>query len=210
MFDYHAGEKYKLTLIMVAAAGFIGGVFISVFLMPQPAPQQSQRQRPKWADHPDVTGKPINGTANGQYATDGVNTMPQGMEAYNPADELASMQLIQQWLPLAWDLSAGSAAKSQEQAILYMTDQCASAYRQNIWTTEMASQVEESGLKSQFAASSVTVGSRKEDGSVVILVRGEQVLAVPGKGERARPVNIEYLVKKTADGLRIAGISEGT
>lgn len=211
MFDYHAGEKYKLTLIMVGLAGVMVGAFFSVLLLAdQGGPRQTQKQRPKWADHPDVTGKPRMATANGGYATDGVNTAPRGMEPYNPADETASLSLIEQWLPKAWDLSAGSASQSQEQAIMYMTPECATAYRQNIWTTEMASQVEESGLQSQFSASKVAVGSRKEDGSVVILVQGMQQLHVPGKGVRERPVNIEYLVKKTKDGLKIAGISEGS
>ena len=215
MFDYHAGEKYKLTLIMVGVAGFVMGLFISVIVIGEhTAPVAAQRQKPKWADHPDVTGKPradniAQATGGAPYATDGVNTMPPGMESYNPADEVASLQLIEQWLPKAWDLSAGSANQSQEEAIMYMTADCAAAYRQNIWTNDMANQVQESGLQSNFAATSVSVGSRKQDGSVVILVQGEQVLQVPGKGQRARHVNIEYLVKKTADGLRIAGISEG-
>ena len=49
---------------------------------------------------------------------------------------------------------------------------------------------------------------KAKDGTVVILVRGEQILDVPGKGQQARAVNVEYLVKNTAEGLRIAGISE--
>lgn len=215
MFDYHAGEKYRLTLIMVGFAGVTVGIFFSVLLLGDQTPQQTRRKAPKWASHPDVTGKPNAAhqpirAANGQYATDGVNTMPPGMQPYNPADEVASMQLVEQWLPKAWDLSAGSATQSQQQAIMYMTPECAQAYKQNIWTPEMAKQVEDSGLQSTFASTSVSVGSRKEDGSVVILVRGEQVLEVPGKGSRSRPVNMEYLIKKTSDGLRIAGISEGS
>ncbi len=209
MFDYHAGEKYKLILVMCVVVGFLGGVFVTAILFPAPAPQAAKSKRPKWADHPDVTGKAAPMTADGRYATDGVSTMPPGAQSYNPADEMASMTLIQQWLPKAWDLSAGSATQSQQEAIMYMTPECASAYRQNIWTTEMAQQVEQSGLQSQFEASNITVGSRKEDGSVVILVTGQQVLQVPGKPSQARPVNIEYLVKKTSDGLRISGISEG-
>lgn len=208
MFDYHAGEKYKFTLIMVAVTGFIAGVFITSFLFPPAPPQQATRQRPKWADHPDVTGKARPMTADGRYATDGVNTMPPGAEAYNPADERQSLDLINEWLPVAWDLSAGSASNSQEKFIQLMTPECAHAYRQNIWTQDMAMQVEQSGLRSAFTASHVTVGAHNQDGTVVILVRGEQILDVPGKGQQARAVNVEYLVKNTSEGLRIAGISE--
>ncbi|MEZ4533828.1 MAG: hypothetical protein R3D26_02300 [Cyanobacteriota/Melainabacteria group bacterium] len=89
-----------------------------------------------------------------------------------------------------------------------MTPECAHAYRQNIWTQDMAMQVEQSGLRSAFTASQVSVGAHNQDGTVVILVRGEQILDVPGKGQQARAVNVEYLVKNTSEGLRIAGISE--
>ena len=56
MFDYQAGEKYKLTLIMVGFAGLMAGMFFTMLLMPTPEPQSHQRQAPKWASNPDVTG----------------------------------------------------------------------------------------------------------------------------------------------------------
>ncbi len=57
MFDYQAGEKYKLTLIMVAIAGVMAGMFFTVLLMPTPeAPQARKRQHQPWMDNPDVTG----------------------------------------------------------------------------------------------------------------------------------------------------------
>lgn len=214
MFDYQAGEKYKLTLIITGVVGVIIGVFFTSILMPPPSPQHVARQRPKWADHPDVTGRgSVNDgprAAGGYVPTDGVNTAPPEMQQnYSYTDPMTAMQLIEQWLPVAWDLSAGSAKSSQEKAIRYMTTDCASAYQKSVWTPEIAQQIEASGLHSTFKTSSVKVGATKPDGAVVILVEGEQVLQVPGKGSRARPVKLEYLVKKTDDGLRIAGISEG-
>jgi hypothetical protein len=126
----------------------------------------------------------------------------------NPTDPLAALNLVQEWLPLAWDLSAGSAADSQEKAITYMTDECAQAYRQNVWTQSMSKQIDASGIKSSFSANRVAAGHMLPDGSVVITVEGSQVLNVPRKGPRTRKVKLEYLVKNTADGLRIAGISD--
>jgi hypothetical protein len=89
----------------------------------------------------------------------------------------------------------------------YMTADCAAAYRQNIWTEELAKQIDEAGLKSSFTATQVSAAA-KEDGSVVVFVVGEQELGVPEKGVNSRPVRLEYLVRQTPEGMRIAGISE--
>jgi hypothetical protein len=206
MFDYAAGEKFKLTLIMVAAAGVMAGMFFTLLLMPTPEPQ-TRRARPHaaWMDNPDVTGRA------GQSPGLPSEGMLQGNANPNPdaADPATAVNLVQQWLPLVWDLSAGSAKASQEKAILYMTTECASAYRQNIWTPEIAQQIEQSGVKSSFKADKLYPGGNQSDGSVVVFVEGEQVLSVPSKGQKVRSVKLEYLVKKTPDGLRIAGISEG-
>jgi hypothetical protein len=202
MFDYHAGEKFKLTLVMVAVAGVMAGMFFTLLLMPTPEPQ-SYRARPHaaWMDNPDVTGRASQPQAP-------VAAAPKAVDP-NMADPDTALNLVQQWLPLAWDLSAGSAKASQEKAIMYMTAECANAYRQNIWTPDIAQQIEQSGVKSTFRTDKLVAGGNQADGSVVIFVEGEQVLSVPSKGSKARPVKLEYLVKKTADGLRIAGISEG-
>jgi len=202
MFDYQAGEKFKLTLVMVAVAGVMAGMFFTLLMIPTPEPQ-SRRERPHaaWMDNPDVTGRVSRQPAPAAPAPPPVDP--------NMADPVTALNLVAQWLPLAWDLSAGSAKSSQEKAIMYMTTECANAYRQNIWTPEIAQQIEQSGVKSSFRTDKLVAGGNQADGSVVIFVEGEQVLSVPSKGSKTRPVKLEYLVKKTADGLRIAGISEG-
>lgn len=204
MFDYQAGEKYKLTLIMVAVAGLMAGIFFTILIMPSPAPQRAHRQRPAWANDPDVTGRPA---AVADYGAGAAGAHPA--QSANATDPNLAKTLIEQWLPLAWDLSAGTAKASQDKAMAYMTPDCAGAYKQNIWTEDLARQIDECGLKSTFRADKVGVGAPQADGSVVVFVDGEQQLTVPGKGTTARPVKLEYLVRQTADGMRIAGISEG-
>lgn len=205
MFDYQAGEKYKLTLIMVGLAGLMAGMFLAFLVMPNPEPPRV-RPQPAYMNDPDVMG------ARARRSDDGGKQPAEQApaEAQVPvADPVAALSLVQQWLPLAWDLSAGSAQSSQENAILYMTPDCASAYRQNIWTKDIAKQIDQSGIKSSFTPSRVAAGTNQSDGSILVFVEGEQVLSVPGKGSRARQVKLQYLIKSTADGLRVAGISEG-
>ena len=59
MFDYQAGEKYKLTLIMVALAGMMAGAFFTILLSAGPEPARV-RPHAAYLDNPDITGgKPI-------------------------------------------------------------------------------------------------------------------------------------------------------
>jgi hypothetical protein len=230
MFDYQAGEKFKMTLIMVGFAGLMAGMLFTMLIMPPTAeaPKKAHRKL-NWSTNPDVTGQ---GSLRGQRAIDqpGATTAaapaataptaataaPQPAAApatpaapvtmANPQD---AMELVKVWLPLTWDLSAASVQHSQEQAIMYMTPDCATAYRQNIWTPQIAQQIQQSGLQSTFECSKMQAGQPQADGSVVIFVEGTQTLSVPGKGQQPRQISYQYLVKTTAEGYRIAGISEG-
>lgn len=216
MFDYQAGEKYKLTLIMVGFAGLMAGMLFTMLIMPQPDPRAMKaRKAPAWTKDPDAGyGR---GPRSGYVPRDGdgataASVPQQGAPSPNQPLELAdpnmALNLVSQWLPVVWDLSAATAQDSQEKAIAYMTPECASAYRQSIWTPDTAKQIVESGLQSSFNAKKVSAGQNQADGSVVIYVEGEQILQVAGKPARARPVKMEYLVKKLPDGYRIAGITE--
>jgi hypothetical protein len=231
MFDYQAGEKFKLTLIMVGFAGLMAGMLFTMILMPPAAeaPKKAHRHL-SWSTNPDVTGQ---GSVRGRRATDQPNqpaeqpaatavaNAPAAQAPQAPAAPAApavpvtmanpqdAMELVKAWLPLTWDLSAGSVQHSQEQAIMYMTPECAIAYRQNIWTPQIAQQIQQSGLQSTFDCSKMQAGQPQADGSVVIFVEGTQTLSVPGKGQQPRQISYQYLVKTTAEGYRIAGISEG-
>jgi hypothetical protein len=209
MFDYQAGEKFKVTLIMVGFAGVMAGMFFTLLLMPTPDAQpQKHRARPAWMNNPDANGGKM---VAGLPAYGSSADANQGRQFPDPGfvDPPTAQKLIQGWLPLAWDLSAGSAKGSQEKAIAYMTTECANAYRQNIWTSQLAQQIEQTGIRSTFKADKVSAGPVQGDGSVVVFVEAQQVLTVPNKGSKTRPVRVEYLIKKTPEGLRISGISEG-
>lgn len=214
MFDYQAGEKYKLTLIMVGLVGMLGGVFFTVLLMPTPTDSGPRRRPPpKWASNPDATGGVAGGQPPARYGQESAMAgqtppSPQGAQPM-AADPFQAQQLLEsKFLPLAWDLSAFSARASQNKAIAYMTDECKRAYMTNIWTTEVAQQIEQSGVQSQFKPRKIVPGPLRADGSVEVTVEGEQTLSVPNKGSKTREVKVVYLVKQYPDGLKIAGISE--
>ena len=210
MFDYQAGEKYKLTLIMVGIAGILAGMFFTVLLMPAPeAPSARRRQPPAWASNPDATGQ-ARGPEGYQAPTEAAAGGPGAEQQAAPqaTDPMQARNLIANFLPLAWDLSAYSARGHQDQALMLMTDECRQAYTNNIWTPQIAQQIEQSGVQSTFTPKKIDASPYKADGSVEVTVEGEQTLAVPGKGSKNRNVKVVYLVKQLPEGLRIAGISE--
>jgi len=226
MFDYHAGEKFKVLLIGTGLCAFLGGVFIMALLGGGGEPAHITEARKKHKKMKTDGGVITSDRAaqQGYHATDvrqpeegseqnpmaGVQAPGGGPAAanYTVTDPLEAQKLIEAFLPFSWDLSAGSATQSQERAILCMTPECAQSYRASIWTKEMASQIEQSGLKSTFNPSVIKVVGTKPDGSAVVEVEGMQILEMEGKGAKNRQVKMEYLVKNIGGQMRITGINE--
>ena len=202
MFDYQAGEKYKLTLIMVGIAGLMAGMLFTLVLMPQPESPHRKHHKVNWS-----TNAEGGGARNSRHA--GAQQEPAAPEpAVTMVNATEAQNLVTTWLPLAWDLSAGSARNSQEKAIMYMTPDCAAAYKQNVWTPDVAKTIEDAGLQSKFEPQKISPGQPQSDGSIVVFVEGMQTMTVPGKGSQQKPKRLEYLIKSTPEGLRVAGISE--
>jgi len=224
MFDYQAGEKFKLTLIMVGFAGLMAGMLFTMILMPQSEPPSHRGKHAKtdpagggvrdagnaYAMAQQRASRYLGGGDSQQAAAAQAAPQAAPQSAQGPTtDPTIATNFLETWLPSAWDLNAGTARASQEKAILCMTPECALAYRQNVWTNDLSKQIEDSGLQSTFQPRKVAASQTQPDGSVVVFVEGDQVLQVPGKGSQSKPVKYEYLVKTTSEGLRIAGISEG-
>ncbi|MDX2107322.1 MAG: hypothetical protein SFY67_13055 [Candidatus Melainabacteria bacterium] len=226
MFDYHAGEKFKIVIIGTAACAFLAGVLLMGLLGGGGEPAHITEARKKHKKmhtdqgvissdraqrqgyQPTDVRQPEEGSA--QNPMGGVQP-PGGGQApadYAYTEPLTAQNLIEEFLPYSRDFSAGSATQSQERAILCMTPECAQAYRASIWTKEMAAQIENSGLKSNFTVKNIKVAGYKPDGAVVIEVEGTQVLEMEGKGQKNNSVKMEYLVKNVGGQIRITGINE--
>lgn len=212
MFDYEAGEKYKLTLIMVAVAGALAGTFFTMLLAPNPEPPSKRsKQQARHMSDPDITGgyrapSGIAANASNQQGGQPGGPPPQNVMVVNPVE---ARSMMDSFLPAAWDLSASTAKENQQRAIACMTPECAQAYTQNIWTPAIAAKIEQSGVQSQFSPEGIDVGGMQSDGTIVVTVSGTQTLTVPGgQGGKSRRVKVEYLMKQFPEGLRIAGISE--
>ena len=187
----------------------MAGMLFTMLLTPaQENPRHRKGHHVNWSTSAEGSGgSHLRAAARARASAESADSnVPQAPVTVVSAEDATS--LVNSWLPLAWDLSAGSANGSQERAIMYMTPDCAVAYKQNVWTPEVAKTIEDAGLKSSFTAEKITPGQPQSDGSIVVFVEGTQVMSVPGKGTQEKPKRLEYLIKSTQDGLRVAGISD--
>src|SRR6185437_13626537 len=164
MFDYQAGEKYKLTLIMVGIAGIIAGMFFTLLLLPSPdmSPHSKHHQMDartaRILSNPDVSGRRDGGLFGGPGAASAQDGQAQPAAPGVPlVDRVTAQQFMQNWLPRVWDLSAQTATTDQEEAIKWMTPECAAAYRQSIWSPDIASKISSSALQSEWHTTQMDV-----------------------------------------------------
>ena len=240
MFDYQAGEKYKITLAMTGIAGLIIGMFFTLLIMPQSSEpprnrgnhgarvasnagalrdsgyvegvREYNKKMKAGTDEDDSDINPIsasnpNSNSSQAQAMEVSQAPNPTSESVGACDVNTASTLIERWLPLSWDLSAASAKFSQEKAISYMTNQCASQYRKHIWTKNISDQIASTGIVSHFKLISLKASQPNTDGSVTIYVEAEQELDIPGKGSKARDLSVQYLVIQTSNGPRIASIT---
>ncbi len=209
MFDYQAGEKYKLTMIMVGMTGVIVGSALTLFLA---APGDAPKAR---RGHGSARPQNYEGRGGSLRASGGAGPPGAGAGMEVPqappseqVDKGAAQALVQGFLPLTWDFNSTTANRSQEQAMNMMTADCAQNYKLNVWTPDIAQAVTGAGMTSSFQPSACEAITTDVDGSVVIKVEGEQILNLQGQPPKPKHVSMEYLVKKTPSGLRVSGISE--
>lgn len=209
MFDYQAGERYKLTLIMVGAVGVIAGIFLMIIVAPPSEAPRKKRPMSRSSYDPDVTGIPrsLGGGAPGGLTEYGA-APTQGAAAVNSADGDAAKDFVRAFASNSFDFTASTAASSQQKAMSMMSPETASNYQANVWGP-VASQVTGSGVTTQFTPSMISTGQANPDGSIVIFLQGQLALNAADGHIEQKAVNMEYLVQKMPDGsMRISGIQE--
>jgi len=211
MFDYQAGEKQKLLLIMTAVSGVIAGAFFTLLLSP-PAEAPQKQSRGGGSRRMQNMER---GTAQSLVPLRSINggMRDNGTQANQPpaADMVeggAAQSMVQGLLQYMWDFNSSTANQSQEQAIANMTPECAQVYRLNVWTPEIAQKVAAAGMTSSFTPQSCQFVTNNPDGTAVVKIQGQQILVLQGQPTPPKMVIMEYLVKRTPSGLKICGISE--
>lgn len=209
MFDYQAGERYKLTLIMVAVAGLMAGVFFTLLLGGGAPSEPPRRARTKQNPYnPDTGAAAVGGS--GSAVVTGAGGNPNVATTPQVSDAQAAQDFVRNFVTYSFNMNSNAASASQAQAMAMMDSETANAYRNNVWTPELEELVTKSGLTSQFSISSISSGQQNPDGSIVIFMNGTQILNSPAAGQQQKPVSVEYRVQRTASGWRIVGIQENS
>jgi hypothetical protein len=208
MFDYQAGEKYKLTLVMVGVTGIIVGASLTLFLATPSGPPPRASHGSRRPANYEARGSGSLRSAGGRVSHDGGGPDDAAPPPVDVVDKGAAQSFVQGFLNLTWDFNSTTSGQSQERAMTFMTPDCAQNYKVNIWTPEMAQTVAGAGMTSSFTTVSCQAITSTDDGSVVVKVVGDQTLNLQGQAPKQQHKIMEYLVKKTPQGLKISGISE--
>jgi len=104
------------------------------------------------------------------------------------------------------DFQATTAKKNHDQALMWMTPEAQDTFKQAFWNDAMADGISNGRLVAAFQPVSIGAQAINPDGSVVVSMKGSLVLQVSGQPADTRQVVTDFLVKKEAEGLRIAAI----
>lgn len=147
----------------------------------------------------------VTGTAEKQVAQTAPNAPAAAPDpAHAVAPNLAT-DFVKWWIDGAMDYNAASAAQSHQTAFGYMTPDAYQSFQSTFWNPQVADNVATGRLVAAFKTSAVQAQAVNPDGSVVVGVMGSFVVHQNGQ-PMSQQFLADFLVKKDADGLRIAGL----
>lgn len=133
----------------------------------------------------------------------------QGVQAPAPAAETPQQtasiacEFIKWWLTKAMDYQQTTAVAAHKEALSWMKPPATQAFVQLFWSDELAAQVESGARTGSFQTSMVSPLAVNPDGSIPIRAIGVLVLQDTGYPPKSQPLELNFLVKKEAQGYRI-------
>ncbi|MBI5175314.1 MAG: hypothetical protein HY986_20675 [Candidatus Melainabacteria bacterium] len=112
-------------------------------------------------------------------------------------------EFIKWWLTKAMDYQQTTAVAAHKEALSWMKPPATEAFVQLFWSDELAAQVESGARTGSFQTSMVSPLAVNPDGSIPIRAIGVLVLQDTGYPPKSQPLELNFLVKKEAQGYRI-------
>lgn len=112
-------------------------------------------------------------------------------------------EFIKWWLTRAMDYQQTTAVAAHKEALSWMKPPATEAFVQLFWSDELAAQVESGARTGSFQTSMVSPLAVNPDGSIPIRAIGVLVLQDTGYPPKSQPLELNFLVKKEAQGYRI-------
>lgn len=117
--------------------------------------------------------------------------------------QLAS-DFVHFWITKSMDYRMDSAAASHKEAVAWMLPDAANAFEQLYWGDHIKQGIATGTIVGSFQPVSITPLATNPDGTVVVTVVGTLVMQQSGQQPAGQQLTMDFLVKKTADGYRIA------
>ncbi|MFA6212395.1 MAG: hypothetical protein WCT03_06740 [Candidatus Obscuribacterales bacterium] len=226
LFEKIIHDKILMALIAIGIAGiFFSGANHSE----KSESVQSKRLGRSSADQPAATGEqqggdgPVQGQApqagqpagqagqgqaSGQaQVAAGTAATPAagaGQAAAQPLTPDLALQFVRWWLTQSMDYRMDTAAASHKTAALWMLPDANNAFEQLYWGDHIKQGIASGQIVGAFQPVSVTPVATNPDGSVVVTAVGTLMIQQSGQQPAGQQLTMDFLVKQTGDGLRIA------
>ncbi|MBX9937700.1 MAG: hypothetical protein K2Y32_00525 [Candidatus Obscuribacterales bacterium] len=145
---------------------------------------------------------------NGQSQQNGPNQQNnlqnvQARPQVTPADAQVATEFIRWWLSKGMDYQQTTADASHKEALSWIKPPATDIFVKFFWPAELAANIRSGRQVGNFQIATVTPLAINPDGSVPLRVTGVLVLQDTGYAPRSQPLELNFLVKKEAEGLRI-------
>lgn len=145
---------------------------------------------------------------NGQSQQNGQNQQNnlqniQARPQVTPADAQVATEFIRWWLSKGMDYQQATADASHKEALSWIKPPATDIFVNLFWPAELAANIRSGRQVGNFQIATVTPLAINPDGSVALRVNGVLVLQDTGYAPRSQPLELNFLVKKEAEGLRI-------
>jgi hypothetical protein len=114
-------------------------------------------------------------------------------------------QFIGWWTVRALDFNPQTAFKNRQEAMSWITPEALPSYQAAFWPQEVSDGLANGSIQGNFTMTSVTAVASNPDGSMVVNVCGNLMLQ-QGQKPALQQLSTDYLIKREAGGLRIAGL----
>lgn len=182
-------KRDKVVIAMLLAGGLILGV--GTFLT------QDDPKKPAQAPVPAV--RPMAAVPNQPVA---VPAAPQPA----PLQPKLATDFVAWWLQSAMDYRAASAKASHLKAFEWMTPDASRTFQYNYWTPEIEAGITTGQVSAAFQPVSVQAQAINPDGSIVVSAMGTLMVQQANGTPMSQQFMTDFLVKRDAGSLRIAGL----
>jgi hypothetical protein len=149
---------------------------------------------------PGQPGQQQQGLQGQQNTTSSVASLPPSL----------AVDFVRWWLTMALDYSLNTSAANHKKALAYAKPQVANMFKQSFYTPEVMQGVAAGTLAGSFQPVTVQAIAINPDGSVVVTVIGNLTLQSSGSQPVSQSLDMEFLVTKDAQGVRMAGFFNKT